>query len=228
MKEKHYHSYEDYWKAVEDCSMRRDNVSLNNGNRKTGKACLTLSLPPLISCRNDCPCASVCYARKGRMVYAQVQGSYLRNYRIWQEDPVKFEKQFDAALTYNALPLLRVCDSGDLIDKEFFEMLVRVIGNHPEIKAMAFTKKYEIVNETLEHTELPENFCVRFSMWDKNWAVPNPHDLPVAYVDFKDSSLNPEIPQNAFVCRGGKDGITCSNCRMCFNKNVRAIRLLQH
>ena len=225
---KTYSTYEEYWQAVEEASFKKNCPSLNNGNHKTGRACLTLSMPYRLSCRPDAPCLGICYCRKGPQAFPSVCGAYLRNFRLWQEDPVKFENQVDAALTYNALPLLRFFDAGDAPDKEFVEMMFRLAEKHSEIKMMAFTKKYELFNEVLDEKELPENLCIRFSMWDRHWNVPNPHNLPVSFVDFADSSNNPDIPKNAFTCRGGKDGVTCSNCQMCFNKKVKAVRLIEH
>lgn len=217
-----------YAEKIEFFANSSNCISVNNGNRKTGKACLTLSLPAGVTCRPDSPCRKFCYAMKGKMTFPNVCGTYHRNYRIWNEDPKKFEEQLNALLTFSGLPLLRIFDTGDLPSPEFLKMLVRVMTKHPDIKALMFTKRYEWVNEYLCNYSLPENFVIRFSMWDKNWNVLNPHGLPVAYVDFADSSLNPEIPQNAFLCHGGKDGITCSTCRACFNPSIRTVKFIQH
>lgn len=219
---------EEYWRAVEEYSYKKNYPSLNNGNGKTGKACLTLSMPYRLSCRPDAPCAGLCYCRKGPQAFPSVCGAYLRNFRLWQENPTKFEEQVNSILDLERLPLLRWNDAGDVVDKEYVKMIFRVAAKHPEIKMMLFTKKYELFNEVLDEEDIPENLCVRFSMWDKNWKVPNYHRLPVAYVDFADSSLNPDIPKDAFTCRGGNNGITCSNCQVCFNKKVKAVRLIEH
>lgn len=227
-KKKSYLTREDYERAVEEASYSKNCPSLNNGNRKTGRACLTLSMPYRLSCRPDAPCLGLCYTRKGPQAFPNVCGAYLRNYRLWQENPVKFEEQVDAALTYNALPLLRFFDAGDAPDEEFVRMMFRLANKHPEIKMMAFTKKYELFNAVLDDTPLPKNLCVRFSMWDNRWNVPNPHNLPVSFVDFKDSASNPKIPKNAFLCHGGQNGITCSSCQACFNSKIKAVRLLEH
>lgn len=226
--ERKYKTYEQYWQAVEENSFKRNVPSINSSNRKTGRACLTLSFPPSLSCRCDAPCAKICYARKGKQTFPNVLGAYLRNHRLYRENPEKFEKMVNAQIFASGLSLFRFFDSGDFPDEEFVRLSFRVARANPQVNFMAFTKQYELVNKVLEEEELPENFCIRFSAWDKNWNVPNLHNLPMAYVDFKNSALNPKIPQNAFVCKGGTNGVTCSNCRMCFNKKVKAIRLLQH
>ena len=37
--------------------------------------------------------------------------------------------------------------------------------------------------------KLPNNLNIVFSAWDKLWEVPNPHELPVAYVEFKNKMI---------------------------------------
>lgn len=206
-----------------------ESISINNGNHKTGRACSTMSFPPVLSCREDAPCVRLCYGRRGNQVFPNVLGAYCRNYRIWQEDPARFERQLDGYLNYSGLPLFRLFDNGDFPDAEFLEMTCRVFAKHPEVKVLAFTKRYEMVNEFIEKGgKVPSNMVIRFSAWDKNWAVPNPHNLPMAYVDFSNSDLNPEIPKNAYHCKGGKEGVTCSICRACFNPKVRSVKFGQH
>lgn len=206
-------------------------ISANNGNRKTGKACLTLSFPT-ISCREDAPCklSGKCYCLKGpQAYYVTVLGAYYRNWRLWNEDPKRFEEQVNAAICFNGLPLFRWCDAGDFPDFEFFLMTLRVARKNPEVKFMAYTKKYDLVNKYFDKggKEFPENYTLRFSEWDKSWEVPNPHNLPIATVAFADCRKNTEIAKNAFWCKGGKE-TTCSSCRACWNKKIKQVVFQQH
>lgn len=102
----------------------------------------------------------------------------------------------------------------------------------PDVSFMAFTKKYELVNEYIANGNIvPDNFNIIFSAWDHTWKFDNPYDLPIAYVDFKDKRLNPEIPDKAFRCPsiGKKLGtITCSMCKKCWNKNTKTIVFAEH
>jgi hypothetical protein len=92
---------------------------------------------------------------------------------------------------------------------------------------MAFTKKYEIVNEYIDKNgKLPDNLNIMFSAWDKFWEFDNPHNLGVAYVNFKDKRRNTEIPKYAFKCPG--DESTCSACGACWNKRLKAVVFDQH
>lgn len=219
----------EWLERVEEICFSSNIISVNNGNRKTGKGCLTLSFPTC-TCLDCAPCkqSGKCYCLHFPQSSAQVQGAYYKNLRIWNEDPECFEKQLNAIITINGIGLFRYNDCGDIPSESFFEMMIRVAKAHPEVKFLSYTKKYSIVNNVLDKgCAIPENLTVRFSYWDKNWKVNNPHNLPVAYVDFKDSSMNPAIPQNAFKCKGGKE-TTCSMCRVCFNKKVQAVKFLQH
>lgn len=205
---------------------KTNEISMNNNNSKTGKACLNLAFP-LCTCREDAPCKVGCYAAKGCQQMAVVQGAYYRNLRLYYEDPDNFFEQIYSKIKFSGLPKVRWFDSGDIADKEFFERMIELCKRTPDVKHMAFTKKYEIVNEYIsKHGELPENFNVLFSAWDKLWEVPNPHGLGIAYVDFNEKRLNPKWPSNAFVCPG-RDS-TCSACGVCFSKKVKAVVFHQH
>ena len=74
--------------------------------------------------------------------------------------------------------------------------------------------------------ELPDNLNIMFSAWDKLWEVPNPHGLGIAYVDFEDKRLNPDIPSNAFKCPGRET--TCSACGACWSKKLKAVVFAEH
>lgn len=202
-------------------------ISVNNGNAKTGKGCLTISFPTC-ACREDAPCKKGCYCMKGRQQYSNVLGSYFRNLRIWREDPQNFEEQLCYQIKFSGLSLIRYCSAGDIPDANFLDMMFRVAKKFPKVNFLAYTKKYEMVNDYLDtHPEIPDNLTIRFSYWHVGWRVDNRHNLPVAYVDFKDQSLNPFIPSNAYKCKGGKE-YTCTMCQVCFKKQVQAVVFKQH
>ena len=205
---------------------KSNEISMSNRNSKTGIACLNIAFP-VCSCREDAPCKSACYACKGRQQMMNVQGAYYRNFRLYNDDPDNFFEQVYYKVKFSGLPKVRWFDSGDIYDYEFLERMVELCKRTPNTNHMAFTKKYELVNEYInENGKLPDNLNIMFSAWDKLWEVPNPHGLGVAYVDFNDKRLNPDIPQNAFVCPGRES--TCSACGVCWSKKAKAVVFHQH
>ena len=136
-------------------------------------------------------------------------------------------EQIYCKIKFSGLPKVRWFDSGDIADAEFFERMIDLCKRTPEAKHMAFTKKYEIVNNWIaKNGPLPENLNILFSAWDKMWEVPNPHGLGMAYVDFNEKRLNPEFPKNIFVCPGRAS--TCSACGACWSKKLKAVAFHQH
>lgn len=215
-----------YTEKIDFCASQSNLISINNGNSKTGKGCLTLSVPT-ITCAPDAPCRKGCYCMKGNQMYPNVCGAYYRNYRIWCDDPKGFEEQLAHVLKYEGLPLFRWHDAGEIPDEKYLAMMFRIAIRFPNVSFLAYTKKYDLVNEFLKEHVIPENLCIRFSAWDKDWDVPNPWNLPMTYVDFTDKAKNPDIPRNAFKCNGGKE-YTCTTCRMCFMKQVKSVVFGQH
>lgn len=201
-------------------------ISMSNRNSKTGIAILNIAFPTCV-CRADAPCKKLCYAGKGAQRIAKVQGAYYRNLRLYNENTDNFFEQMYYQIKFSGLSKVRLFDSGDFPDETFLYKLVELCNKTPNVKYMAFTKKYELINNYISQTgPLPENLNILFSAWDRLWKVPNPFNLGVAYIDFADKRLNPEIPDNAFVCPGRKT--TCSACGVCWNKNLKALVLEQH
>lgn len=204
----------------------KNDISVNNGNGKTGPGCLTLSVPTE-ACRKDAPCKKGCYCLKGRQQFAQVLGGYHRNLRLWNESHKGFKMQLYKTLDKAPQKKFRWFDAGDIPDVDFLDLIFATARRYQDVSFLVYTKKYDMVNEYLDHHRLPKNLCIRFSMWDKTWNVPNPHNLPMSYVNFKDTTRNPVIPQKAFKCPGtGKT--TCDKCGVCFNKNVKGVVFNQH
>jgi hypothetical protein len=205
---------------------KSNEINMANKNSKTGAACLNLAFPVCV-CREDAPCKATCYACKGCQTMANVQAAYYRNLRLYHDDPDNFFEQVYCKVKFSGLPKVRLFDSGDFPDADFLVRLVDLCKKTPNTKYMAFTKKYEIVNEYIDKNgKLPENLNIIFSAWDKLWEVPNPHGLGMAYVDFDDKRLNPEFPKNAFVCPGRAS--TCSACGACWSKRLKAVVFHQH
>ena len=211
---------------IAQLATKTNKIHMTTKNRKTGPAILDLAFP-VCSCREDAPCKESCYACKGAQQIAVVQAAYYRNWRLWNENPDNFFEQVYYEIKYSGLTTVRFFDSGDICSVDFLHRMVLLCEKTPDVKYMAFTKQYEFVNMYISlHGELPDNLNIIFSAWDKLWDIPNPYNLPVAYVDFKDKRMNPEFPKNAFRCPMKES--TCSACKVCWNKNLKAVIFKQH
>ena len=187
---------------------------------KLGGQIPSVNLPPVITCRKNAPCTALCYARKGNFCYKNVKKSHLDNLEHYRKNPKNY---FDSIITFlsglTTYKLFRWHSSGDIVDEEYFEGMIRVAEACPETKFLAFTKKYEIVNNWMAKAlligrKLPANLKIVFSMWDNefNKTVDNYYDFPTTWVYFKDPEKNGDIPQDAFPCIG-----KCYECFACWN-----------
>ena len=217
---------EERFLKIEEFSLRSNEICANNNNRKLGKACISVPFPVIV-CNPNAPCYLKCYAKHGCQGFANVQGAYYRNLRLYHNDANDFFEQLFYKIKFSGLPLVRFFDSGDYPDAEFLVRSVELAKKFPGVKFMAYTKKYDLVNDYLSGGgKLPDNYNIFFSAWDKLWEVPNPHGLPIAYVKFKEERLTPEIPKNAFHCPGRES--SCSACTVCWNKKVKAVYFDEH
>lgn len=215
---------------IEFLATKSGEISISNHNSKTGSCCNNLAFPTC-TCREDAPCkASGCYCMKGRQAMCNVVAAYVRNLMIYNNDHDDFWEQVKFKIKHNPLPLFRWFDAGDILDYEFFCGMVELAKAFPNIRFMSFTKKYDIVNEWLAtNGDLPKNLNIIFSAWHIGWKVNNPYGMPVAYVDFKDQTLNPQFPKGITGCPNQSDKtITCSMCQKCWNKKIKAVVFKQH
>ena len=215
---------------ISQLAHKSNEIHISNHNSKTGICCNNLAFPTC-TCREDAPCkATGCYCMKGTQAMATVVAAYLRNLTIYNRDPKDFWEQVRFKIKHNPLPLFRFFDAGDAPSYEFFCGMVELAKDFPNIKFMSFTKRYNIVNEWIAvNGNLPDNLNIIFSAWHIGWEVDNPYGMPVAYVDFTDKTLNPKFPKGITSCPNQKDRtITCSVCQKCWNKNIKAVKFVQH
>jgi len=197
-------------------------ICISHNNSKLGADIPSVSMPVGVTCRPDAPCFSKCYARKGRMAMKTVKEAYAGNLEAYRADPEFFFKYVSVMTRLNRF--FRWHASGDIVDAQYFEGMIKVAQENPEVKYLCFTKKFAIVNAYLDAgKELPQNLAVVFSAWGKGFKVDNPHNLPVTYVRFKKGD-NSYIPEDAIPC-GGR----CYECVACWQlKKGQSIYFNEH
>lgn len=111
------------------------------------------------------------------------------------------------------------------MDYNYLLGMIKVANKCKQVKFLCFTKKFDIVNDYVNHGgKIPNNLKIVFSAWHKAFKVDNPFNFPVAYVFFKKEELNPDIPEMAIPCGGH-----CPECLACWSlKKGQSVFFNQH
>ena len=176
-------------------------------NSKLGGKIPQLNMPYGLSCRPDAPCYKECYANKGNLAFPNTKASHKEKLFLYQSDPKKFFKMIDAEMNFVSYKYFRYHSSGDIVDEQYLDLMCWLARKHKETKFLCFTKKYELVNEYLNHHRKPANLVLVLSNWG-DWRVENSHNLPMSFVDFGNTE---GIPEKAFKCTG--------HCAACDNQH---------
>lgn len=181
---------------------KEETVSISEGNTKMGTI-RSVSLPAYTTCRHDCECNKLCYARKGRFLFDNVRSSFERNLKILNENPDKYWSEVNDALLVNRYFRFHV--SGDIPNMDYLKRMVEAAKKNPETQILCFTKRYEMVNSFIDKNgDIPENLHLLFSKW-RGLDMPNPHKMPEVHVFFSDGTTT--ASHEAKPCGGH-----CINC----------------
>ena len=179
-------------------------VKLQRGNRKTGVNCWTVSLLPVIDCKNCSECMYDCYDLKNDCIYPTVINDRCRNSVIHELDIKRFWKEIDMQIKANFVTELRINVGGDLGDDDF-EYVKRLGESNPKTMILFFTKNYNGINKFLENNRFPNNVKALMSVWC-GMKLDNPFNLPEAHVLYEDGKTT--APEFGAVYCGGN----CSEC----------------
>lgn len=176
--------------------MMMEHVHISRGVTKLGADIPSVSLPVGLTCRADAPCFKQCYARHGRFAFRHNKELLQKNLDVWKNDKEQFERDVLIAAFHSRF--FRWHSAGDIPDRSYLDMMVRVAEQLPDVSFLAFTKKFEMVNSYLdEHHTFPQNLHVVLSAWG-SFQLQNPFHLPVAYVRLKNQECT--IPEDALAC----------------------------
>lgn len=173
-----------------------DHVKVSRHNTKLGEGIPSVNLKPECTCRKDVPCYKKCYARKGRFIFGSNKEILQSNYDTWVADPERFEREIIKTAFFSKF--FRWHSAGEIPDVKYLDMMVRIARKIPDTRFLCFTKKYDLIDTYIdENGELPQNLTIILSAW--GYFLPeNPHNLPVAYIRFKQGSC--PIPEDALEC----------------------------
>lgn len=197
-------------------------ISVSKGNIKMGEI-KSVSLPPVITCAENCACAKKCYAMRMYRRFKDTKNAYNRNLEILQNNPEEYWKQINDELYINRFFRFHV--SGDIPTYEYLLDMVKSAYNNPHCEILVFTKRYSFINRMLDKgIMIPNNLHILFSEWT-GMKMDNPHNIPVAHVIFKGEEngiKNAEPKANWNICTG--------NCMECAKnkKNCWALKNGEH
>ena len=181
------------------------NINISKGNSKMGSI-QSVSLPAVVTCRNDCECVKKCYAKKLERIRKNVRNAYAANYELLLSDPTTYWREVEASIMMSRFFRFHV--SGDIPDEEYLKNMIDVAGRNKHCEILCFTKKYDLVNHVLHNEELPDNLHLIFSAW-RNLDMNNEYNLPEAHVRYRDGSTT--AAEDAVECEG--------NCTECATTN---------
>lgn len=184
-------------------------MKISKGNSKVPFA--NVSMTPIKSCRGCADiCGKDCYALKSYRQYPNVRTAWDSNYEQATTDIDGYFNEIKKYLKKYKKQFFRWHVAGDIISMEYFDYMLQIAYNFPDIKFLAFTKQYSIVNTVLTEQGgvIPRNLSVVFSSWI-DLPLDNPHKLPVAW--FQDGNET-RVPENAIPCFG-----SCEYCNMCWS-----------
>ena len=178
-------------------------VKISQGNSKLGQI-PSVSLPAVETCR-ECECSKKCYARRLERLRPSVRNAYRHNLEVLKNEPETFWREVEASIMMSRFFRFHV--SGDILDNEYFAMMVEVAKRNPHCEILCFTKKYNLVNEFIEQgNELTANLHMIFSGW-VGLQMDNPFSLPEAHVRYRDGSTTAH--DDAIECGGN-----CTKCAL--------------
>lgn len=202
-------------------------IKITLSNKKLGGTTPQISLPAGLTCRKNAPCAKGCYARKGTFTYNNVKESHKINISEFMTSPKDYFSQIVDYLQNGDIiyKYFRWHVSGDIVNMDYLKGMIETAKKCKSTKFLAFTKRFEIVNEYLDNGgKIPSNLKIVFSNWGKLLQCNNPYNLPTTDLIFKKEILNAKAPKNAYVCSGD-----CKNCRVCWNlKKGQTILFHEH
>lgn len=175
-------------------------LKISRGNSKIGQT-PNLSLPPIVTCRDNVPCARDCYAKRSYIQYPRVRECWGGNLKLYLEKPEKFFSDLTVYLSIKRPRRFRLFVGGDFPDAKFFDKMLDIVFSYPDINFLCFTKRYEFAIRWQGY--IPSNYKLVLSMWPGL-------DLPEGYEKFPTAWLSEDDRFNFdtyIKCKG-----KCSEC----------------
>ena len=121
-------------------------IKISNGNIKMGKI-PSVSLPSIVTCRQDCICCKKCYAHKIERLRKTVREAYQHNYNLLTSNPKTFWREIEAVIMMSRFFRFHV--SGDIPNIKYLKNMIEIAARNTHCEILCFTKRYNFVNTVL-------------------------------------------------------------------------------
>ena len=180
-------------------------VHVSKGNRKTGDLVPSVSLRPVVDCKNCKACCKLCYDLRNDCVYTNVMKTRAKNAAILKADRARYFAEINEAC--KLFTAFRWHVGGDIVDYDYFVNMVQIAKNNKHCNFLAFTKNYHVVNLYLKMGhKIPDNLQIIFSGW-VGLDMDNPYNLPTSHPLFVDGTTSNNELENSYRCTGN-----CTEC----------------
>ena len=182
-------------------------LHISTGNRKIGRT-HNFSMAPGITCANCSECIRFCYDIKACWQYLNVRIARAENTAMMYMDRAATFAQIAMYISRKRIhKFFRWHVSGDILDVDYFDRMVKIAQMFPDWTFWTYTKNYAAVNEWIRShggtkESVPSNLSVMYSLWD-GMPCPNPFGLPT----FRCVMPGTEPDPAAWKCPG--------NCEAC-------------
>jgi len=186
-------------------------TSVVKGNAKLGERdTWNVNLPPHVICKIlNMPCFTegCCYNFKAWRRYPRVRESWMNNCNHYFENPIQFFDDIIEKIQKARKPpkWFRWQAAGEIPDQEYFDGMKHVAKEFPEIRFLAFTKRYD-----LELIRIPSNLKIVISAWP-GMEIPRKlrRRFPIAWmIDGRETRRTRRLVK----CPGH-----CPTCRACWS-----------
>lgn len=171
-----------------------------------------LNMPVGITCNPAAPCFAICYARFDKMGTPTNVASHFYHLLYYRTYGHGFFERINLEITGKPAKFFRWHSSGDIVDDAYFEGMVWLALQKPDMTFLCYTKKLHIVNKYIDNGGIiPENLKIYSSVF-RNFKQDNPHCFPETYVK-EGVKTDKNIPVDAYICGGN-----CGECTVCFER----------
>lgn len=165
---------------------------------------------------------SICYARRGRYRFPNVQTAYKRRLEAYNANPNKWAEAMIQLIPLHADKHFRWFDSGDLQSVEMFSYIIDIAKALPYIKFWLPTQESTFIDSL----QAPKNLCVRLSavLIEVDEPLNQSRSMIIDASDEEWDALVKTSTKQKWHCPVENHmNRNCGSCRACWNKNVELI-----